>query len=171
MKGQFLKKQRSNYLFKTLLFLVLLFTVKTLTSNTIHVSSYDEIRLPDFIQAENYRLDFTTDLEAFKFHGQVQISLDILKSTNFVVVHKKDMNVEFIELSQGPNVVSSYSHMEEKPDKEYVIIHFNKFLPIGKYELTLKYNAKLNNNMRGYYLSTYAKNNQTQHLATTVIFD
>jgi puromycin-sensitive aminopeptidase len=144
--------------------------VKPLASNSLQAASYDEIRLPSFIQAENYKLDFTTDLESFKFHGQVQISLDISKDTDFVVVHKMDMNVEFIKMAQGANVYS-YSRMEDKLDKEYVIIHFKNTMPKGKYELTLKYNASLNNNMRGYYLSTYTKKNKIQHLATTVNFN
>jgi aminopeptidase N len=147
---------------------LLLFTILTFTSDSLQVTSplppYDSIRLPGWIKANHYDLDFQTNLKDFTFNGTVEIHLSVKDSNqNFIVVHKKDLKVEF----KGIDANVEFSHIISMPELEYLIIVFKQNLVQGDYKLSLIYSGVLNTNMNGYYLSSYTEADEKKYMATT----
>jgi aminopeptidase N len=156
--------------FKLLFWVLSLVAISSLYLHQARKSPHDwtDIRLPDWITPDHYQLTIETDLNTFSFGGKVLISLDLHKRSSFIVVHQKDLDVQFesfIPADETMDVV--YSHSEYRPGEEYMILFFKKPLKVGKYALELEFTGKLNTNMAGYYLATFKNETGTHFMATT----
>ncbi|KAK4388721.1 Aminopeptidase M1 [Sesamum angolense] len=89
-------------------------------------------RLPKFAIPKRYDLKLKPDLTAFKFAGAVQISVDVVSDTKFLVLNAAELSIK-------PNSVSFASHnevlesveIELCEEDEIVVVEFKQSLPIG----------------------------------------
>ncbi|KAJ3270370.1 hypothetical protein HDV01_007898 [Terramyces sp. JEL0728] len=141
-------------------------------TNTVVQKEWNNIRLPSWIEPKYYLLDKATNLHDFTFEGKVHITIEILKKTEIIVLHQKDLEVKFIDLvSTESEVEIEFSHASIRPEYDQMSFFFEKPLPVGEYILSLGYYGKLNQNMAGYYLASYKKEGETRYLATTQFED
>jgi Peptidase M1 N-terminal domain len=128
------------------------------------VSAWKDIKLPDFIHATDYKLNFKTNLNHSTFSGLVEIGLNITKKTKFIVVHNVDLELKFKHL-QGPdsNHDLRLRAIKHYPELQYSILHFKKPLQTGHYSLAIHYDGVLNTNLAGYYISTYFDDQGIEH--------
>lgn len=97
-------------------------------------SHWNDIRLPDWIHAQHYELDMITDLNNFKFQGQVKIELSLTKESNFVVVHSRGLEVVFeaiesIDRFQGARA-SDLDHQKYNSQNQYNVFYFKEPLNV-----------------------------------------
>lgn len=135
-------------------------------------ATWNDIRLPSFITATHYKLNFTTNLatESKGFEGIVQIGLSVTAVSTFIVVHQVDLDMQFISLSSNGKSWSML-RMEQMPDLQYAVLQFATPLPIGNYVLSISYQGLLNKNLNGYYLSTYFDDEDLPHNIATTQFE
>ncbi|CAG8472919.1 15099_t:CDS:10 [Acaulospora morrowiae] len=137
--------------------------------------------LPKNITPFHYDLTFTVDMEEFKFSGKEVIKLDVNEKTNSVKLHANKLEiisakivylVEKLESSQstrGYEIVTEDAIEIKFLEDEMVIMTFPVLIPAkSKAELHLEYNGELNDDMVGFYRSSYKDDTGvTKYLATT----
>ncbi|XP_042437232.1 aminopeptidase M1-B-like [Zingiber officinale] len=133
-----------------------------------------QARLPKFAIPHNYNLSINVDLSNFTFLGVIEITIDIVSPTKYLVLNVVDLVVEQSSIwfsgdllgGRGEELKHPSSIVEVKDD-EILILGFDGILPIGKGILSIKYSGIINDESRGFYRSTYEQYGETQTMALT----
>ncbi|KAJ0561088.1 putative membrane alanyl aminopeptidase [Helianthus annuus] len=122
------------------------------------MSNYDHFRckprLPKFANPKTYDLHLKPDLTACKFTGTVNIRLDIVADTKFIVLNAADLSVDPKSVrfqsetgSKGFEAVN----VELLVEDEVLVLEFAENLPRGVGVLFIKFDGTLNDQMKGFY--------------------
>ena len=89
------------------------------------------------------------------FDGQVRIQLNVIRTTNRIVLHKRFITVrEPIEITGGASVIQTTFNQ----DLDFFTIVLNRSLQVDEQPiLTLNYAGELRNDTDGFYLSSYVR--------------
>lgn len=125
-------------------------------------------RLPKFAIPKRYDLKLKPDLAACKFAGAVQISVDVVSATKFLVLNAAELTVnpKSVTFASANKVVDSVE-VELFAEDEIVVLEFKEDLPIGVGVLNLEFEGTLNDRMKGFYRSTYEHNGEKKNMAVT----
>lgn len=125
-------------------------------------------RLPNHVKPERYQILMKPDLGAFSFSGKETIFLKITKPTQELVLHSKDLRVKNVVLRiKNHELLIKNSRIKYDKKSETVTFEFYHKIPAGNAELALEFEGILNNQMRGFYRSSYTHKGKQKHLATT----
>ncbi|KAL9675575.1 hypothetical protein QQ045_003777 [Rhodiola kirilowii] len=131
-----------------------------------------KLRLPKFAVPSRYELRLKPDLVNFTFTGSVNIELDIVSDTKFLVYNAVDLSIYLGDISFN----SSKSDKVFKPIRSWqfgesdqiMILEFDESLPIGSAVLSISnFEGVLNDELRGFYRSSYEVNGQKKIMAVT----
>ncbi|XP_076932778.1 aminopeptidase M1-like [Bidens hawaiensis] len=125
-------------------------------------------RLPKFAIPKSYDLKLTPDLTACKFSGTVDIRLDIVADTKFIVLNSADLQIDsksvrFQSALKGFEAVN----VEFLVEDEVLVLEFAENLPHGAGALFIRFDGTLNDQMKGFYRSTYEHNGEKKNMAVT----
>ncbi|XP_042437234.1 aminopeptidase M1-B-like [Zingiber officinale] len=133
-----------------------------------------QARLPKFAIPHNYNLSINVDLSNFTFLGVIEITIDIVSPTKYLVLNVVDLVVEQSSIWFSGDLFGGSgeelkhpSNIVEVKDDEILILGFDGILPIGKGILSIKYSGIINDESRGFYRSTYEQYGETQIMALT----
>jgi aminopeptidase 2 len=59
----------------------------------------DRVLLPTNVRPNHYRVHLTPNFETFKFDGQVDVKVDVIKATKTIVVNTLDLEVSSVVVS------------------------------------------------------------------------
>ncbi|RVW52472.1 Aminopeptidase M1 [Vitis vinifera] len=127
-------------------------------------------RLPKFAVPKRYDIHLEPDLVACKFAGSVQIDLDIVDATNFIVLNAADLSVAHNAVSfksQTSSKVFEPSKVEIVEEDEILVLEFSKVLPLEMGVLAIGFEGTLNDKMKGFYRSTFEHNGEKRNMAVT----
>lgn len=117
-------------------------------------------RLPTNVRPSKYDILLTPYFDGenkFKFDGNVDITISVLENVKNITLHAKDLFIT--KLSLKGVEIKEVDDINYKLDEEtnFLIIQRkeNKTIEKGDYTLTIKYIGILNNEMRGFYRSSY----------------
>ncbi|CAH2070914.1 unnamed protein product, partial [Iphiclides podalirius] len=130
-------------------------------------------RLLDIVQPINQYVDLDVYLSQSRFNGLVQIDVNVRQNLTQIVVHQ---NVVAI---QGVNVINSNNRpvpldvsnpFEVDSYYEILKINFAGVIPIGRYNITIRYLGQINENPvdRGFYKGYYYYGNQKRVSANRI---
>ncbi|KAH8149022.1 uncharacterized protein LAJ45_06998 [Morchella importuna] len=124
--------------------------------------------LPDNVKPTNYALELEPDLEKFTFEGTVAIALDVVKDSTTVAVNDVDIEIQSAKLEYNGQEYTPVN-VEHTDDIQTTTWTFKDVIPAGTTAtLTIKYTGILNNNMAGFYRSSYKdQDGSTKYMATT----
>jgi adipocyte-derived leucine aminopeptidase len=100
------------------------------------------------------------------YHGSVVIDLKVNEPTNSLLVHSKGLDLEVDYLG---HLSSDKIHVHLEP--EHAILKLSEFIPAGKYLLKIAYKGRLNDNMEGFYSSSYVNADGSRHQIATTHFE
>lgn len=135
-----------------------------------------DIHLPDHITAENYRIMLSPLIEDganFTTLGSMDLEFHTSPSTvgskwaNKIVLHSKQIIIDAISIKDTSMSVTAH---EYDVDREFLIIHLSKDLsPSSVYNLHLEFTSILNDDLSGFYRSSYVEpdTDHTKWLAVT----
>ncbi|CAA0838041.1 Aminopeptidase M1 [Striga hermonthica] len=125
-------------------------------------------RLPKFAVPKRYDLKLKPDLTACKFSGAVQISVDVVSDTKFLVLNAAELAVDpkSVTFTSSDKVLESVE-VELFEDDEIVVLEFKENLPVGVGVLNIDFEGTLNDRMKGFYRSTYEHNGEKKNMAVT----
>ncbi|KAF6206373.1 hypothetical protein GE061_017606 [Apolygus lucorum] len=146
-------------------------------SMSVTAKEHPSYRLPEHLKPTHYRLDLITDLDKFKFSGEVWIKINCLKTTSTITLHSVDLDIDQsavmvkeigLESTDGEPI----KIIEQKavPKHEFHTIKLEQNMKSGrKYLVYLAYTGNLEPSLSGYYRSSYLdrKSNSTRWLGVT----
>lgn len=113
----------------------------------------------------SYDLYFEPDLEKGEFEGKETVFLELSSSTRSISLNALDLSVYEASIASAPAAVDSKqkkahgefvkADISKDEKKQLVTFTFKDTLKPGRYELALKFNAKLGDRLAGFYLSTF----------------
>ena len=125
------------------------------------------VRLSKNVIPLKYDIQLKPDLENFTFTGIETINISVLKSTNTITLHSRDIDIETANIPLGKDNKMFAKKISHDQKSETVTFFFPKTIPVGKIKLTIVFQGILNDKMRGFYRSKYHVEGVEQHIATT----
>ena len=124
-------------------------------------------RLPRSVAPSTYRLRLTPDLEAATFSGTVEIDLEVHEATNTVVMNAIELEITDA-VAMGDDGRTFAPSWEFDEELERVTFTFAEALSGSTAELRLSFTGILNDQLHGFYRSTFVDDlGQTRTIATT----
>ena len=123
-------------------------------------------RLPRAVLPRRYELRLEPDLEAFTFAGDETIALDVIDSVDQIVLNTLEIEIDHAVLTDldGP-IIGSVSYDEAM---QRAMIAFDRRMATGPAELNVRFRGVLNDQLAGFYRSTFTDiDGQQQVIATT----
>eukprot|EP00026_Physarum_polycephalum_P002309 Phypoly_transcript_02315.p1 GENE.Phypoly_transcript_02315~~Phypoly_transcript_02315.p1 ORF type:complete len:885 (+),score=198.44 Phypoly_transcript_02315:95-2656(+) len=126
----------------------------------------ERVLLPTNVVPSKYSVHLSPNFTTFKAPGKAVIDVEVKEATNKVVVHTKEIEVQSVEFSSSHGKVNS-TNISYDTKEDRAIFEFGQALPVGHGQLTIVYEAVLNDDMAGFYKSKYIVNGETRWMATT----
>ncbi|KAK9070775.1 hypothetical protein SSX86_011177 [Deinandra increscens subsp. villosa] len=127
-------------------------------------------RLPKFAIPNSYDLKLKPDLIACEFSGAVEIRLEIVADTKFIVLNAADLSIDSKSVRfQSGNGSKGFEAVDVEllKEDEVLVLEFGEKLPLGVGVLSLRFEGTLNDQMKGFYRSTYEHNGEKKNMAVT----
>jgi puromycin-sensitive aminopeptidase len=127
-------------------------------------------RLDRTLVPSAYRIFITPDLEAATFSGRVEIDVDIVESTKVVKLNAIELELGAATLTIGGTAHRSTDlHLDE--EYEVATYSFDSPLPVGVAVLEIGFNGILNDQLHGFYRSTFTDPAGVKHTIATTQFE
>lgn len=129
-------------------------------------------RLPTHVVPSRYELTLEPDLEAATFRGAVAIDIELLDATDEIVCNAKDLAIEtaIVIIGEGAAATEHHPDVRLDPDTERLYLTFPRNLPRGVARLTSTFTGILNDELKGFYRSTYTDADGVEHTIATTQF-
>ncbi|OMP84133.1 Aminopeptidase 2, mitochondrial [Diplodia seriata] len=138
-------------------------------TSSIDVTKGREV-LPKNVKPVHYDLTLEPKLDGdFTYEGTVVIDLDVVEDTNSISLNTLDLKLHSTTVKSGDTVITSKPDVSYNEDTQTTKVSFKDTIPAGgKAQLVQTFTGVLNNNMAGFYRSSYnAADGSTKYLATT----
>ncbi len=119
-------------------------------------------QLPTDILPQTYDLKLSVNPETQDFSGEATIQAVVKKETDKIILNAAAMDISEVRLN-GAVLPQSQIHFD--PEKQILTLDAGKTLPLGPVSLEFRYSAKLNQNLRGLYLSKAKHDGQEENYA------
>ncbi len=106
-------------------------------------------RLPRSVIPKRYDILLSVDLARAEFSGVVTIGLEIHEVTRRIILHAVDLEIASAMFDDG--ALGRYAEIAFNPDSETAVFIFAQDLPTGPSNLTMAFNGRLNQQMKGLY--------------------
>ncbi|GAU94501.1 hypothetical protein RvY_06267 [Ramazzottius varieornatus] len=131
-----------------------------------------DIRLPVDVFPVHYRLELRPVLNPdFRFYGEVDVVFMCKTPVRSLTLHMKDLAVNESMIgftADENNDAPKMLNWKEDRVRQFLTFTFKAdLLPGVKYNVSLKFSGKLNDELRGFYRSKYERDGTTSWLATT----
>ena len=124
-------------------------------------------RLSPHVTPRAYRLHLEPDIEAARFTGRVEIDLELTEATSAITLNALDLDIQPGSLRVGPEVLTS-APVSRDADYETVTFDFSRSVPAGPVSLSVEFAGVLNDQLHGFYRSSYVDaHGVTRTIATT----
>lgn len=118
-------------------------------------------RLPQNATPTHYDLTFGPDLKAATFTGDETIDVTLESASNTITMNSIEINISEVKITAGGTTQDAKVSYDEP--KEQVTFTTEKPIPAGAAKIAIKFVGKLNDELRGFYLSK----SKTRNYATT----
>ncbi|GMP84064.1 hypothetical protein CsSME_00037741 [Camellia sinensis var. sinensis] len=111
-------------------------------------------RLPKFAVPKRYDINLKPDLVTCKFAGAVEITVDVVTDTKFIVLNAVDFSVDRNSVrftDPSGSKVSEVLGVELFEQDEIMVVEFPQNLPLGLGVLCIAFEGTLNDKMKGFY--------------------
>ncbi|XP_077272183.1 aminopeptidase N-like isoform X2 [Temnothorax americanus] len=138
------------------------------TKSSIESSTEDNLYLPDIVP-KRYKIQLELAAEEDMFYGISELKIKIQNTTRFIYLHSKNLNVTntFFDslylakrnITHGniKNFVQRYKYMKKM---EIIVLYFNYELSPGIYILNMKFTSIVDNNIGGFFKTSYMNNEE-----------
>jgi puromycin-sensitive aminopeptidase len=123
-------------------------------------------RLPRQVLPSHYTLILEPDLETFSFNGSVHIDISVSEPISAMTLNAAELDLKSVVLSgEGREVaITEISHDDEF---ERMTISLGETIQPGDYTLAVIYTGTINDQLRGFYRSTFKDPDGVEHVIAT----
>jgi puromycin-sensitive aminopeptidase len=130
------------------------------------MASEADYRLPRSVIPSAYRLEIEPDIDAAAFSGRVDIDVNVMEPTDEITLNAIELEIPEVTLTTAGESRSAAVAFDE--DRERATFAFDEVLQRGEATLSIVFTGILNDQLRGFYRSTYTgADGETKTLATT----
>lgn len=130
-------------------------------------ASHDRYRLPRHVIPTRYDLRLEPDLAGATFIGQVTIAITVKQTTHTILLNAVDLALQSA-MAEDANGRQFKARIELEHKTQRAGLSFQEPIQPGEWRLHLSFHGKLNDQLRGFYRSTYKDASGTpQTLAAT----
>jgi puromycin-sensitive aminopeptidase len=124
-------------------------------------------RLPRTVNPERYVIELTPDLEAATFDGLISIDLRVDEAVDEIVLNAAELDIVTAELTtSGGRTMAATVGVDA--ELERATLQFGQPVPAGPASVTMRFTGILNDQLHGFYRSTFVDaEGLTQVIATT----
>ncbi len=123
-------------------------------------------RLPRMVLPSRYVLGLAPDLDACTFTGQVSIDIQVTEPVGQIVLNAADLDI-----TAGDVDGTSVADICYDPEHERVVLQLQQPISVGESCLTLSFTGTLNDQLRGFYRSSFTDTQSQQRLLATTQFE
>ncbi len=137
----------------------------------LRVTTEADYRLPRNVIPRHYQLTLEPDLADFTFVGNEVVSVEVVEATAIVVLNAADLEVDSatIRTPRGRGTLATGIDRDEPAER--LTLTFPEPLLPGDYELQLSFRGMLNDQLRGFYRSTYKDEAGNDAIIATTQFE
>lgn len=129
--------------------------------------STDPYRLPRHVIPTRYDLRLEPDLAGATFIGRATITMTVTQATRTIVLNAVDLVLQSAVV-EGKDRTSVEAHIEMEPTTQRARLSLQEPIQPGEWQLQIVFHGTLNEQLRGFYRSTYKDaTGATQTLAAT----
>ena len=123
-------------------------------------------RLPGDVVPSHYQITLAPDLKSATFEGEETIEVRVLKPTSNIVLNAAEIKFGDVTVSSGSATQTAKVTTDEK--SEMATLALSNAAPAGAATIHIKFTGRLNDGLRGFYLSKTKRRNYavTQFEAT-----
>jgi puromycin-sensitive aminopeptidase len=126
-------------------------------------------RLPRTVVPSAYRLCIDVNLDAATFEGSVDIDVDFKDELSSFALNAIELDVSPATVHlNGKTAVSDGAILDET--YETATFNFDSALPVGPATISIDFTGTLNDQLRGFYRSTFVDDEGTSHVIATTQF-
>ena len=127
-------------------------------------------RLPRHAVPTRYELVLQPDLEAAVFSGTASIDLSVTEPTSELVLNAAELSISTASLTtaDGDEVPATVT-LDEKLERAHVTL--SRQIEAGDHRLTMSFDGVLNDQLRGFYRSTYTDVTGVEQVIATTQFE
>ncbi|XP_077194949.1 thyrotropin-releasing hormone-degrading ectoenzyme isoform X2 [Paroedura picta] len=130
---------------------------------------WTQLRLPGHLRPLHYNLMLSAFMENFTFGGEVNVQVECLNATRYIVLHAHRMHIEAVRVAEdrlaGALRVSSFFLF---PQTQVFVVVLNRSLEaLRSYNLKILYHAPIENELLGFFRSSYVLYGERRFLAVT----
>ncbi|XP_030094078.1 thyrotropin-releasing hormone-degrading ectoenzyme [Serinus canaria] len=126
-------------------------------------------RLPRHLRPLHYNLMLSAFMENFTFSGEVNVQLEVRNASRYIVLHAHRMHIEAVRVAEdklagGVQVARTFFY----PQTQMFVVVLNRSLEVQKsYNLKIIYNALIENELLGFFRSSYVLHGERRFLGVT----
>lgn len=134
-----------------------------------HDISHGRQVLPKNVKPLHYDLTLEPNFETFKYEGTVIIEFDVIEDSKSISLNTVDLTIHETTIESAGATISSSPTLTYDKDSQTTTIGFDQTIPAGqKAKLTQRFTGILNDDMAGFYRSSYKdENGNDKYIATT----
>ena len=129
-------------------------------------ASSNPYRLPRTVVPRRYELRLEPDLEAFTFAGTASVDVDVLESVGEIV-----LNAAELEVSGGDLDGTALAGVDYDDEHERAVLRLGEPASPGAARLNLDFTGTLNDQLRGFYRSTFTDEDGDERVIATTQFE
>lgn len=123
--------------------------------------------LPTNVVPRHYDVTLEPNFDKFTFEGKVLIDFDVQEDTKSISLHTIELDIHSVHVKSGETVITSSSAVTYDESKQISKIELKDSVPKGKAQVEIKFTGQLNDQMAGFYRSTYKKPDGSEGLLAT----
>ncbi|EGC32677.1 hypothetical protein DICPUDRAFT_49420 [Dictyostelium purpureum] len=127
------------------------------------IDKVDRLVLPDNIKPKSYNIHLVCDTKQFKYNGEEEITVDITQSTDTIVIHSIDIEIQQAEILNQKAISIEYDQ-----DDEIAILKFEQPLKVSSdSKLRILFTGIINDKLKGFYRSKYNADGEDHWIFST----
>ncbi|CAL8324484.1 unnamed protein product [Lota lota] len=135
-------------------------------------------RLPTGLLPRHYDLALDVHMDNFTFTGEVSIQLECVNATKYIVLHADRLEVSSVSVWSGSSASRSTNrgvggavrvlrHFTVPANQMYVLALHRELRPMRTYRMNISFQAVIENDLLGFFRSSYLLNQEKRYLAVT----
>ncbi len=134
------------------------------------MSSEADHRLPRSVIPSHYQLEIEPDFETFAFKGRVVITAAAVERVAEIVLNSIEIDIDAVEVMGADGSIQD-AGLSYEEGRERVTLALGTPLEIGPVEIRLDYTGSINDNLQGFYRSTYTSAAGEEKVIATTQFE
>lgn len=126
-------------------------------------------RLPRQVVPRHYRLRMEPDLDTATFTGSEVVTLDVVEATDRVELNAAELHIDQALFIRGD--ARAHAEVDYDEERQRAVLRVSEPLSTGRWEFRCRFTGILNDQLRGFYRSTFDDDDGNRQVIATTQFE